>query len=380
MGAEKDRKALLSQIAADLLAGSKESGEPLNIYRFRGEIEKALGTTEEVFWKFRGIVESFRDILPDEKQRFEAAIKAMGATAGLGQEDVLKAADNQLDEIKVLEQELISALGSRRDELKAMEARTREVRKEISRLREVINRLEREEQDLLGGISAREEEAKLAEKGLKDLFKEIGEEITGIKHKIVGFAAEKVAPRPIVIKSNKHEEETKGGKQAGKVTEPPAIETKNKPEEESSILETPPPPARKKGERECPMCGGGMSYFLKEKKWQCYSCAHEDTQQGDFQDKSEPASPPEPAPKASPESVPASETPATRPATIVEYDNSHFSPSSDVVHSGSVHVHPQRSSGKKKLCPVCKKKMDWYEDGKTWHCPYCKYERMDFNG
>jgi ribosomal protein L37AE/L43A len=32
-------------------------------------------------------------------------------------------------------------------------------------------------------------------------------------------------------------------------------------------------------------------------------------------------------------------------------------------------------SSKKKTCPVCHKKMDWYQEEKAWRCPFCDYER-----
>jgi len=32
-------------------------------------------------------------------------------------------------------------------------------------------------------------------------------------------------------------------------------------------------------------------------------------------------------------------------------------------------------STKKKNCPVCRKKMSFYEMEQTWRCPFCDYER-----
>ncbi|HEX9137931.1 MAG TPA: hypothetical protein VF905_13445, partial [Nitrospirota bacterium] len=83
MGAEeKNRNEKLSRIAAELFATST-GGEELSdkIQRLRDEIKKIIGSEDTIFGKFRGLVESFRDIIPEERQRYNVAIKALSTTA-----------------------------------------------------------------------------------------------------------------------------------------------------------------------------------------------------------------------------------------------------------------------------------------------------------
>ncbi len=89
-------------------------------------------------------------------------------------------------------------------------------------------------------------------------------------------------------------------------------------------------------QKKCPMCGGRMDYLLGDKKWLCYVCAYEEKEGG-----AEPEKPSQPVD----EPVPMQES-------------THF-------------LAPQ----KKKPCPACGKEMNWHEMEKIWRCPYCEYER-----
>jgi len=89
----------------------------------------------------------------------------------------------------VLEKGLVPTLPGWRDELKAMEARSQQLKGEMAQLRERIAQLESEEQTVLTGIAAREKELELAEKTMMDLFADIGVEITSIKKKVEEFTA-----------------------------------------------------------------------------------------------------------------------------------------------------------------------------------------------
>ncbi len=338
---EKNKKGLFSQVAAELLARSKESKEPLfNIHHLRDEIKKVT-EKDKIFGKFRGLVESFRDILPEEKQRYDAAIKALSTTSGLSRQDVLKAADNLLEELKILENGLMSALSNRRDELKVMESKSRDIRSAISKLHEKIEQLEREKQEILDGMAAWEKEMKLVEKAVRGLFMDVGAEITEIRKKIDEFTAEKVSSRPTKppdsIESHERSEESGGDKQESEIWEPSA-------------------PQETEWEKKCPMCEGQMSFYLNEKKWICYVCAYEESEDDDIRSESEPISASEPSPTSEP-APGASPPPAVPPAS---------SPAKKL------------PSGRKKTCPVCRKKMDWHEMEKTWRCPSCEYQRMEF--
>ena len=165
--------------------------------RLRDEIRKVIGSEDTVFGKLRGLLESFREIIPDEKQRYLAALKALSTTSKLGPQEIVKAVNSQLEELKVLEKGLMPTIPGRRDELKAMEARSVELKGEIARLRERIAELESEEKTVLSGIAAREKELELAEKTMKDLFADIGAEITSVKKKVEELTDEAPAPQAI---------------------------------------------------------------------------------------------------------------------------------------------------------------------------------------
>ncbi len=65
-----------------------------------------------------------------------------------------------------------------------MEAKSREIREEISKLRERIGRLESEEKEILTGMAAREKDTELVSKAVGELFADIAAEITYINKKV----------------------------------------------------------------------------------------------------------------------------------------------------------------------------------------------------
>jgi len=388
---EKNRNEILSRIVADLFVQSK-GGEELSskIHRLRDEIKKVIESEDTIFGKFRGLVESFRDIIPDEKQRYHAAIQALSTTSKLSQQEIVKAVNNQLEELKILEKGVMPALPGWRDELKVMEARSREMRDEISKLREKIGQLESEEKGILTGIAAREKEMALVEKAVGELFTDLGAEITSIKKKVEEFTAESAGSQPIPakdsIKSDIPSMEKGGGEQKSGIPESPV-------------------PQDTEWQRKCPMCGGRMDFYTQEEMWQCYSCAYEELKKDeilvDIEEKSEPANVPQPAPASEPssdiyeeptkdevqdESEEKSE-PANAPQPAPASKPSSGPSPLRAVHMGSLASNEDQEprkgsslsisqpSSKKKTCPVCRKKMDWYQTEKAWRCPFCNYER-----
>src|SRR6266496_248153 len=99
MGAEeKNRNENISRIAAELFVKS-EGGEELSskIHRLRDEIKKVIENEDTIFGKFRELVASFEEIIPEEKQRYNAAVKALSTTSKLSRQDIVKAVINQLE-------------------------------------------------------------------------------------------------------------------------------------------------------------------------------------------------------------------------------------------------------------------------------------------
>ena len=151
-------REILSQIVADIFAKSK-GGKELSseIPRLRDEIKKVIESEDTIFGKFLGLLESFKEVIPEETQRYNAAIKALSTTAKLSRQDIVKAVNNQLEELKILEKGLLGTPSGWRDELKAMEAKSQETRGEISKLREIIGEIGELGLNRLTGPEARAE-------------------------------------------------------------------------------------------------------------------------------------------------------------------------------------------------------------------------------
>lgn len=347
---KKNRDGLLSRVAAELLAMTKGGKSPLDSNGLREEIIKEIEGEDEIFGKFRGLVDSLRDVIPEETRLYHAAVKTLSTTSGLSQDDVLKSADGQLAELKELAEVFKSALPDWRDELKAMESRSLEIGEEISRLRKKIGLLEAEEKEILHGMAEREKEKELAEEGIGHLLEDIAAEIVEIKEKIGESTARKAAYRPAMpqdsIKDDEGAAKRSGGDRAG-------LEGRESLPREASA------PKDLKDKKECPVCGGQLIWYLKEKMWKCFVCAQEYTENmeaADVQEKRENAreaaptqtrkSPPPPSPQFA---IPPASSPVQKRL-------------------------PRRT----KACPICKKKMDWHDNEKSWQCPFCQYQRMEF--
>src|SRR5512143_1169273 len=262
---EKNMNEILPRIVADLFEKTK-GGEELSstIHRLREEIKKVIESEDTIFGRFRRLVESFREIIPEEKQRYNAAIQALSTTAKVSRQDIVKAVINQLEELKILEKGLLGTPSGWRDELKLIEAKSREMRDEISKLREKISRLESEEKEILKGMAAHAKEMTLVEKAVGELFTDIAAEITHINKKVQEFTAESTAYQPTppknIFKSDIPKEE-KG-----------SDEQKSESRESSAPQDT-------EWQKKCPMCGGRMNFHINEQKWKCYSCAYEEAKE-----------------------------------------------------------------------------------------------------
>jgi ribosomal protein L37AE/L43A len=351
-----DMKGLLS----DLLEKAKKR-EGLEVVRLRDEIKKRIESEDEIIRKFLGLLASFKDIIPKEKQRYNAAIRALSATSGVSRQNVLESANNQLENLKQLEKRVLSSLPGLRDELKAMESRSREIKDEIAQLREKILQFEKEEQEIVGSMAARESELNIVEGAVSNLFADIGAEISRIREKIEEFTAEKVSPQPIAapdsIERHKPEGEKGGIEEEGKIEEPPATQ------------ET-------EWAKKCPMCGGKMNFHTKEAMWMCYSCGHDESTKGEdggasvVATASEPAPTTEPAPSAMPATV-------TEPAVAPEDKLFPVASAPDAAPAASS-PSVKKPVPRKKTCPACSKQMDWHEKEKSWQCPFCDYQRRVF--
>ncbi len=374
------------------LSVQSPGGEDLQskIRRLREELKKAIGHEGTIFGRIRGLVESFREIIPDEKQRYHAAIKALSATSKLSAQEIVKAVNSQVEELKILEKSLVSALPSWREELKAMETRSRQIRDEITQLREIIGRLENEEKGIISAMASRQKEMGQIEKAVGEVFTDIGTEITALKKKVEECTAEGAAPQSVApprqapALADIFPGAPGGGAPAGDVAGASA-------QQDAGL------------QKKCPMCGGRMDFNIKEKIWMCYSCAYEEEQKDEVPaaggEKSEIGAP---SPQQDTEwqkkcpmcggrmNFHANEQVwlcytcaheegrgEAKSEKSIEFESS--SPSEEMSDSeepikGSLPSKSQQPT-KKKTCPSCRKKMNFYEDERIWRCPYCEYER-----
>jgi ribosomal protein L37AE/L43A len=299
----------------------------------------------------------------------------LSTTSKLSRQEIVKAVNNQLEELKILEKGLMSFHPGWRDELKVMEAKSQEMRDEISKLREKIGQLESEEKGILYGMATREKEVELVEKAVGELFTEIGAEITYIKKRIEDFTAESAVSQPIQpsdsLKSYIGSEEKGGGEQKSEIRESsaPQDEEKGGGEQKSEIRES-AAPQDTEFQKKCPMCGGRMNFYSTDEMWVCYSCAYEELKKDEVQGKSEEKNEHTNAPKPTPASEPIFNPSAPIAVPLASLFPDEYPKSK----KGSSPSNNQPSS-KKKTCPVCRKKMNWYQMEKTWRCPFCDYER-----
>lgn len=347
----------LSRMVADLFVRSK-GGEDLSskIDRLREELRKAIENDSPLFGKFRGLLDSFREIIPDEKQRYHAAIKALSTTSKLSQQEIIKAVNGRLEELRIIEKGLMPAIPVWREDLKVMEGKEKEIGDEIAKLRDKIARLESEQDGVRTGMAAREKELVLIEKSMKELFAEIAVEISTIKDKVEEFTAESAPAQPVAQKAPAAPPKV--------VTfEEPTVDMKPAGEQKIEIEAPPSPPLDPKFQKTCPMCGGTMNLHVSDKLWMCYTCAYEEsdaggtqgsrTESGEFMG----SAALEPAPPSSTFTVPVGDL-----------------SSDEVQGSKKRSSSAKQPASKTKPCPSCRKTMYYHPEERAWRCPSCYYE------
>ena len=343
----------LSQIIGELFARPMESKEQTSRIQHLGdEIRKVIYSEETVFGKFQGLLESFRAIIPDEKQRFQAALQALSTMSKLGRREIIKAINGQAEELKILEKGVMPAQAAWRDGLKTMESRSQQVKAEIAQLRARLVQLEGEEATIQAGMAAQERDLALAEKTVKELFTNIGAEISSLGRKLEELTGE----APAAQLSSPARQPAPAKEPLSEVAPP---EKKKEEIEEPDALQ-PTPPLDSKFQRKCPVCGGATFNLLElEKKWQCYTCAYEEAATDEE--------------KSELRSGQYSEAAVDTSSSSAEHPASESGASGRSKRSSS--QPDDQPPTKKKDCPVCSKSMFWHSKEKAWRCPSCQYER-----
>lgn len=390
----KNANESLSRIVEDLSAKAIK-GEDISatLLRLRDEVKNASENEDTVFAKFLRLLDSFRDILPEEKQRYNAAVTALSTTAKVDQKEIVQAISENLGKLKA----------------------------NIAKLRETLNSLEKDEQEIRSAMTAREKEAGVFGKEADRDKKTNGQFVPAapaprpatpvqpapavavapgdifpdrIERKIIEQKVEVPAPLP-VPPAPEASELTKKCAMCGKqmhfrasdkmwmclvcgYAEARMIEIESTQIISGLIkdgLKSAPlsaPSAQDSAwQHRCPMCGGQMNFHGYEKIWLCYSCAYEEPQTGEAPAPCMAApgraEAPEPFRNSGPIDILHS-FPVQAPAMSAGNE--------PITGSITVPVRPKtHHSSKKKPCPSCRKKMTWQEDERTWRCPYCEYER-----
>ena len=270
----------LSQLIAELLARPMESEElSSQILRLGEELRKVIHSEDMMFGRFRGLLESFRTIIPDEKQRYQAALQALSTTSKLSRQEIIAALNAQIEELKILEKGLMPAQHAWRAALNGLEARSQQLKGEIAQLRERLGQLEGEEKAIQAGMSAQEKDLSIAESTMKELFANIGAEISALNMKMEEFTAEAPAAQPALTAAPP----IPPAAQPGPKAEPrntDAASRRKKGGEQTVEIQAAPPPQDTKYRRKCPMCGGPFNLLELENIWQCYTCAYEEPNNG----------------------------------------------------------------------------------------------------
>lgn len=293
-----DEKYNMKGLLSDLLARAKER-EELDLVLLRNEIRKEIEAGDKTLQKFLELVESFQEVLPKEKQRYNVAIRALYTTSRISRQNVLESTDNQLEELRKLEKGVLSDLTGFRDELNDMDARLEETKSELTKLREKIAHLEKEEEEILVDMAARESERKVVEEAVRKVFTDVATDIDEVRKKVEEFTAEKASPQPAArpdsiakvspqpiarpdsieevspqpiarpdsIESHRHGEEEGGAEEEGKIEETFTMQETSEMQESEWL-------------KKCPICGGQINFLVNEAKWMCYSCGHEESARG----------------------------------------------------------------------------------------------------
>ncbi len=343
-------------IIFDLLAKAKEK-EGLDVVRLRNELREKIEAGDKTFGKFRELMESFQDIIPQEKQRYHAAIKALSTTSGISRQNIVESAKNRLEELKIVEKGVLASLTGFNDELKAMESRSNKIKSEIAKLREKIADFEKEEQEILADIEARGRDTKVVEDGVRKVFGDIEAEISDIKEKIEEFTGEKGSSLPI--------------------TTPDSGESQKRDDEREGIeIEAAIPQEETKWTKKCPLCGALMNFHTSESMWKCYTCGNEEMKKDDAEGSDELSKDEDPPLALEPD---ASTGPAVAVESTVSFEHELTPVAFEPASVSSKRSPPaKRPSPRKKTCPVCRKQMMMREEDKTWTCNFCGYQRREF--
>lgn len=222
-----------------------------------GQIRAQVEGAGEELQRFLGLLDAFVDIIPDEQDRYSAAVKALSHATGLTVKDVLAAADRQLAELKGQREGFSEALARWREDLHLHAAKSREIRSRIGALEREIAELEAMEKEALSQLVTGEKEVARAAAQFDSMADEFHADIETARQKILDMVSADGAPARKAPASRKKKEP---------VDEPPDLA-----EDEGIGLAAQESDHRKI----CSDCKCPMDWHEIEKKWKCFVCANE---------------------------------------------------------------------------------------------------------
>lgn len=239
---------------------SLESGRFLE--SIRAEIKKAGGELQ----KFLSLVESLREIIPDEAKRYAAAYKAIQESSGITKDEILGAAENQLSALKNQKDIIAESFTAPDTGNNPLASKLEETRTRISEFKGALKKLEEEEKEILASLAAEKERSRKAEKGLDSLIRSIEEEIVDIRDKVLCYLIQD-SSLSIVPESEPLEDMGPEGEYTDAEPEADLI---------SPMSGEPPADAKGAKVKPCPSCQNRMDWYEMDRKWKCFVCAHEE--------------------------------------------------------------------------------------------------------
>lgn len=219
----------------------------------REKLKAEIAKKGEGLKKFLDLVASFDGIIEEEPKRFQAAMKAVKASHGMDEYDVIKSVDAQIAELKNQRQSMVGSISDKRIELRDYTDTAKDYRDKIEGLRKEIEDLEAKKKEALTRADAIESEMKAFESNFDKISNEIENELNALKGKIISY----------ISAAN-----GKGEPQQAKQREP----SMKKP---SPAISSDKKPAKSEG-KPCPVCGSAMQFYSFEKAWKCYVCGHDE--------------------------------------------------------------------------------------------------------
>lgn len=137
--------------------------------------------------------ESFTDMLtvlamiPDEKQRYEAAIGALGKTSGTSKEELIHALEAKVEALKAEGEEFSALLDDKHAAIQGFTSQAQEIDNKIKKLDEERKRLLEEKNGIISNQEELQKKASKAELDFGNAIKKVQEEIQSAKTKIIDF-------------------------------------------------------------------------------------------------------------------------------------------------------------------------------------------------